>query len=237
MDNQNVFDQINRFEQFITSALSQKYGGEKYHDDSNFKKTDPLYKFNLTEFGDLFVASNKYPNERFEKSMLYLFDVKLELYYLLEIDSGSYNSRVIDKGYDFKQPLNTPHLLMTKYSIDQNIIIKSRVLWERLMNFIYYMETGIELESKISNKKSKTKAFFEHVKSQENLHFLTEFKEKINEFDGAFRTPEVHKNSIFRAEILGNRKIDIWEQNQMLNIINMMHSNLWEDIKGLVAMK
>lgn len=233
MDKESVFEQIQEFEAFIFSALTEKYGGGKYG-SVDFKSSDPLYRFDLIEFGNLFISSNKYPEDRFEKSMLYLFDVKLEWYYLLEVDLGSLNSRVIDRGYDFANPLNTPHLLMTKYSINQNVIIKSRILWERLMNFIYYIETGVDLESKVSGKKSKTKVFFQYCSQRECLDFLIKYKEKISEFDEKFRTPEVHKNSIFRAEVLGNRSIDVWEDNQMLNIINIVQSNLWENIRGLV---
>ena len=40
----------------------------------------------------------------------------------------------------------------TTVSFDQNLISKSRILWERLMNFIYFLYTGKELETKNSKK-------------------------------------------------------------------------------------
>ena len=46
--------------------------------------------------------------------MNYLFDIKLQTHYVLEVDMGSYN-RLDSQGYDRADPKSTPHLFFPGY--------------------------------------------------------------------------------------------------------------------------
>ncbi|MEJ2393014.1 MAG: hypothetical protein P8019_16665, partial [Gammaproteobacteria bacterium] len=94
MEYEEILKLSTKFEEIIKSALEQKYRGDKYLDEKDpFKQYDPLFSFNLVEFCDLYKKSQKYPDELLERAILYLFDIKLELYFLYEVDMGAYNTR------------------------------------------------------------------------------------------------------------------------------------------------
>ena len=224
---------IKLFEGLIQDALFQKYGGDKYSVEMQpLKDNDPLYQIDIKKFYTKYCDSSIYPRDRLENVIAYLFDIKLQYYYLMEFDLGLYNSRVIDSGYNFKNPASTPHLFLSRLSIDQTVITKSRVLWERMMNLIYFLENGVELESKASGGKSKKKIFFEFTKNSKKWLFLHELEEILIHHDNRFRTPELHKKSTLRSELLGNRKAD---QNEILVLLNTIVPFFWKNLLSIIC--
>jgi hypothetical protein len=100
------------------------------------------------------------------------------------------------------------------------------------MNFIYFMETGDKLEDKLSGSKSKIKVFFEFVRVQSNWRFLAPYKDEIVKYDQVFRTPEVHKSSFLRAQMLRG---EVSDANAQLNLLNRAMNNVWENVQSIVG--
>ena len=65
-------------------------------------------------------------------------------------------------------------------NIDQTIIAKSRIFWDRLMNLIYYLETRSLLEEQVSDRKSKRKAFFQLASTTPRWRFLEPYEKDLN---------------------------------------------------------
>jgi len=89
-----------------------------------------------------------------------------------------------------------------------NLINKTRILWERVMNFIYLIIERKVLDDSVPKRKSK-KAFFKDWFSKKNLKFLEEYYRFICVFDDKYRTPETHKQSTLRRFFLEEKIIPI----------------------------
>lgn len=216
---------IKQFEEKVQKALEFKYRNKTPTIKDFLIKENILSKWNLQEFYRIYTKSKNYPSERINQIIYYLFDIKIQLYYLLEIDLGLYNRLIYNEGYNNKNIYEFPHIQLIKLSLDQNIISKSRILWERIMNFIYYLETGEKLENVISGRKSKTRVFFKFV-STTDWQFLLDYKEYINWYDKNLRTPEFHKSSILRKHFLKGSEI---KPEKVLGIVNIIMNAIWEN--------
>lgn len=81
-------------------------------------------------------------------------------------------------------------------SKDLNLINKTRILWERIMNFSYLIITREDLEKKVSSKSKK--ATFKTWYESKGYMFFESYNNFINVFDKKYRTPETHKSSTLR---------------------------------------
>lgn len=160
------------FEAFLAAARREKYAAYPKEMEDVIFNSHPLAKWDLLTLFDQYAKSRVYPLERLRRLVYYLMDVKLQLYFLMEVDLGLNNILVYDRGYDNKVPRAKPHIFLTRLSLDQSFILKSRILWERLMNLLYYIETGEELENRVSGRKSKRKVFFKRMLDEERWRFL-----------------------------------------------------------------
>lgn len=216
---------IRQFEEKIQRALAFKYKNEDPKIRKYLLRGNILRKWDLLKFYKIYITSKVYSKERIELVMNYLFDLKIQLYYLLEADLGLYNRLIYNRGYNSKNIQKFPHIQLVKLSLDQNVISKSRILWERVMNFIYYLETGEKLENAISGSTSKKTAFFDFI-SKTNWQFLLDYKKYINWFDKKLRIPEVHKSSTLRKYFLKEKEVN---PGKILGIINIVMNSIWEN--------
>ena len=223
---------VDEFENIMIDAFKEKYSALPKEIKDSFFQSNPVIHWDLRKFLDDYLKSGIYPQERLGHVLHNLFDIKLQLYYILEVDLGLYNVRVFDRGYDKDEPLRHPHILLTRFSYDQSLIAKSRILWERIMNFVYYLETGASLEDKVSGKKSKQKVFFDYVTANRKWIFLEPYKNEIYKYDKSYRTPEFHKSSILRAELFGNRQSD---PDDLLILVRRAMNVVWENILAIVS--
>ncbi|MCW5853481.1 MAG: hypothetical protein KIT87_25665 [Anaerolineae bacterium] len=223
---------VEEFEAIIESAIEQKYALYSPELREVLHKTRSVWQWNLRRFLDAYSQGDVYPIERLDKLIYQLFDIKLQLYYIMEVDLGLYNQLVYNLGYDRNNPFALPHVLLTRLSLDQTLIAKSRILWERIMNFVYFLEQGNELEKKVSGNKSKRKVFFDFVRSNPRWRFLEPYEGVLGRYDGAYRTPEFHKASVLRAELFGNRSID---PNELLELVNRSMIVIWNNILSIVG--
>ena len=232
------FDQIKEdivfFENFIRQALEVRYSAYPSIIRASFLDSDPVKKWDLQLFFDTYLKFGVYPNDRLQQVIFNLMDIKLQFYYIIEVDIALYNSLVYVDGYDEKKLERNPYILLKRFSLDQSLISKSRILWERIMNLIYFLETGEILELKKSNKKSKRKIFFEFINQTPKWHFIKLYDQTLLDYDNNFRTPEFHKSSVLRAELFDNRKNDT---NKMLGLVNIASNALWENMIAIISGK
>src|SRR4051794_31244281 len=124
------------------------------------------------------------------------------MYYIEDVDLGTYNESFYAPLMALGRPPDDapPRLLLRRLSFDQNLIGKSRILWERVMNLVYLLETGKHLEK----RRSKKAAFDQWLRSEapEKWRILEPYGAEVQRFDDRFRTPEFHKNSMLRAGLL-----------------------------------
>ena len=103
----------NEFEEILESALTQKYLHYQPDIRKNLLEINPVRRWQLDKFFDTYISANFYPAERLEKLIYKLFDIKLQFYYILEIDLGLYNHFVYDCGYERSNSLAVPHVFLT----------------------------------------------------------------------------------------------------------------------------
>lgn len=162
---------VETFESPIEAAIREKYGSYTNlttEQPETIIRGTPVMRFSLLEVFDSYLSNDSWVQDRLPKTVDYLFDLKLQLYYLTEIELGIYNQL-------YHSPINadpsladSPRLLLIRLSLDQNLIGKSRIFWERVMNLVYYLEKGEDLET----KKSKKKAFFNLVEDLDRWRWL-----------------------------------------------------------------
>lgn len=220
---------VAEFESLIEQALREKYFGYRNLTSDQAEmivRDNLLMRFDLAEVLNSFLDNPIWENGRAPKVMDYLLDLKLQLYYLSEVDLGIYNRMYHDPINADRDLADSPRLLLIRLSLDQNLIGKSRVLWERIMNLVYYLETGEDLEG----RKSKKKAFFALMGERPRWRWLLPYGEVLTSYDDAYRTPEFHKFSVLRAVLTGSREI---EANDLLRLTNRA-TEILDNIRSVV---
>ncbi len=139
-------EEIDKFEKDLINALQYKYRRCPEKQKKHLIENSPVIRMKIKEFYKLYLSNDVYPKERIEKLVYLLFDIKIQLFFILELDMGLYNHLLYNVGFGNKDKRN-PYLLLRKLSLDQNIIVKSRILWERVMNFIYFLRDGERIRS------------------------------------------------------------------------------------------
>lgn len=227
MQELSIREAIEQFETLMRTALEAKYQrvyGEPY---DSLIEHNSILRWDLAKLLDLCEQSGIYPASNVESFLYRLMDFKLQMYYIMEVDLGLYNARYHSNPRLKDGETPPPDLLLMRLSFDQNLIGKSRVLWERLMQAIYYLENGRPIEGKSVKKK-----FFQWVRSTPRWRFLEPYETVIERYDSLFRTPEFHKASILRAELFGSRIIDA---NDLLEPLNRATNVVWENVSAIVA--
>lgn len=224
-------NEVKIFEDKINKALVFKYS--KYFKGyppnflEHYLRDSPIARWNISLFIKIYNDAKRYPSSRLVESTFYLMDIKIQLYYLLEVILGLYNHMIYNRGYDNSDIVKYPHLHLIHLALDQTTIFMSTVLWERIYNFIYYLEKGERLD------KNKTKKFWNFVKGDEKWKFMLDYKDAIEEYKNKLRTPEVHKISTLRKEFLSGRRIDSDYIMRLINIaLNVFWDNLMNILKG-----
>jgi hypothetical protein len=115
-------------------------------------------------------------------------------------------------------------------ALDQNLIGRSRIAWERLMRFVYFLETGTDLTP--SGNRSYKAKFFAWVENQSQWLWLAPYNAVITKHDQSFRTGEFHKGSVLRPRILGR---DTPKNNDFLPLSNYMRNGIWPNILQVVS--
>lgn len=221
---------IDEFESELRNALEFKYKqfyGENWQE---ILEHNTISRMSIREFAESYAEQTFYPHDRIHALVYFLFDFKIELFFIMELDMGLYNHLIYNLGYDNSSIAENPYILLRRLSLDQTVILKSRILWERTMNFVYFLETGVELE--VSGRKSKKAKFFQLIKDN-RWSFLLDYKDYIDWFDDKLRTPEVHKSSTLRKAFQSGSHPPSEKVDAFINIItNVFWGNMLSIVKG-----
>ena len=225
-------DVIGQFENKLLEALKFKYKRLDEQIKASLIETSFVKVIDIEKFYDLYLGKSVYPQERIKKLIYQLFDIKIEMFYILELDIGLYNHLIYNIGFDNSNIDEFPYIALRKLSLDQTLVIKSRILWERVMNFIYYLETGADLDEIIrgSKKKSKKTHFFDFIKNTK-WSYLEEYRNYIEWFDNRLRIPEVHKGSILRKYFQTGRAAP---DRKTLGLINIVNNSIWTNLLEII---
>lgn len=217
---------IDEFEKDLINALQYKYRRCPEKQKKHLIENSPVIRMKIKEFYKLYLSNDVYPKERIEKLVYLLFDIKIQLFFILELDMGLYNHLLHNVGFGNKDIQGNPYLLLRNLSLDQNMIVKSRILWERVMNFIYFLEKGEALEV----KSSKKRAFFKLI-ADGKWSYLLKYKDFINWFDDKLRTPEVHTSSVLRKDFLKNSTPS---SDKVLGLVNILMNCVWPNLLDII---
>lgn len=106
---------------------------------------------------------------------------------------------------------------------EQSIIVKTRIYWERIMNFCYLLIEGKELETKNSKKKK-----FKRWAEEHRFVFLEDILELIEQYDNAYRSPEVHKFSRIRSAVVSGKEFSAQEYATV--VMNLFGINVYPNM-------
>lgn len=220
---------IEEFETKLFQALAFKYGGASAAKREWLVDGSPVNKIDIARLFELYLEQDIYPPDRLSRLVHQLMDIKIQLFYIVELDMGLYNRFIYDAGFTEETINNSPYMVLWKLSLDQNTIMKSRILWERIMNLVYFLETGKSLEAKRSGKKTR---FFEFIENT-RWAFLAEYHDYIDWFDDKLRTPEAHKGSVLRKHFQTDSHTPPERILALANIVvNFFYPSLLEILQG-----
>ena len=213
-------ERVAEFEDIILKARSAQHADLAPEHAELLLKHDPVITWNLINFIEAYFAGNLYPAERLPAVIDRLIDTKLQLHFVTQVWPGTMNLMVYLRGFDPMAPQAIPNLQLARLAYSQAMIGANRILWERLMRSIYFLETGKEPEGKHTQK-----SFFRELPMwSPRWDLLAEFQTEIKYYDQVFRTPEYHKGSILKRELLGGGEVDM---NDVLGLMTPIINGVW----------
>lgn len=221
---------VRDFEEKLSEAICEKYreqnGDLSPQNQELFLRSNSVLRFDILDFYQTYTQSDR-PQEYIGKLVHALFDIKPQMFYIGEVDMGLYNTILYSRGYDPDSP--TPYAAIKKLSLDQNVIVKSRILWERMMNFASIYISGEEVT--VSSGKSKKGKFVKLVEGTP-WAFLKDYWKTLEWFDNTLRTPEVHSGSVLRKNLI---HMDKEFDNSMLVLYNIAINLFYPNIMAIAA--
>src|ERR1700722_804473 len=194
-----VFRRIRDFEGLLRAAFDDGGQLRKHRVSGEIWET-----WNIEAFTELCIVNGQLSGDRLRRFIDHFLDLKFKLYMLAEVDVPTYASAKELWRLDRDHPSATPHGFATQLSEEVMLIVKSRAIWESVMNLVYWYVTGKEIpginavdEDGVSYK-SKQKKFFPWAAKEPLWASLTTFEPLVSKLD-QLRTSEVHKYSRVRS--------------------------------------
>lgn len=175
----------------------------------------------IRKFIELYKIQKMYSLKLLENLVNDLMDIKFQIILYQEFHLGLYNLLVNFPAHQERTSTsNNPYLLLRQLSLDQDNIVKSRIIWERIMKFIYYLERGKELKHK--------SAFFKLIEEKKSpWNFFGQYKLLLEEHDENFRNPEIHRSSVLRECLINNTLPD---GAKILKLANTAFNVFWNNL-------
>jgi hypothetical protein len=229
LDLDRVRGRVADFEEIIERAQRSQFAGDPPHVADAFLQHDPILAWRLLDLFDAYRSGSVHPRERLPRFIDRAIDTKLQLYNVARVIPGTENALVYLRGFDPANPLATPSLQLARLCYEQAMIGQSRVLWDRLMRLIYYIEEGRDPEGK-----SNRRVFFRDLSRwSPRWDPLSEWEDEIDTYDAVYRTPEYHKGSILKKELLGGQALDPNETSSLLApVMNGIWTMLMANVQG-----
>jgi hypothetical protein len=229
----DAFSRATAFDELIESAIREKHATLP---DAMIDQMLNLHRWKAGEFAARYQEGSVFPIERLGELVYQIMDISLQYYYVTEVDLGLQNSFYYGPLQAMGTAGPSPRMSLIKMSLDQSIIGKTRVLWERLMNLVYNLEFGKELDSAKPKSRSKKGFFFKEIREQGGFRWrwLLPYEKVIEDYDSKFRTAEFHKNSVLRSQFIGMKEIG---PNDLLTLVNRFINVVWDNLLDIVSGK
>ena len=193
----------------------------------------PLRRMRVEQLAEGYLAGGVYPAERIPGVVDRSIDMKLQMYVTGEIPPSMMNRHYHDRLNKRPDDRDLISVKLVLLSLHQDLITKSRILWDRIMGLVYFIETGTEDIPRSGNRSAK-RTFFEMCDSAPQWRWLVPYRDHIGDYDDRFRTPEVHKRSTLRSRLM--RGEDLAEQsNEILSLLNSAMNQVWDNVVSIVS--
>lgn len=143
------------------------------------------------------------------------------------------NAYYYDRINDTPSDAELVSVKLVLLSLHQDTIAKSRILWERIMGLVYFIETGAE-DIPRSAKRSVKKTFFDMCKANPQWKWLVPYDPVITRYDDQFRTPELHKRSTLRSLLMRGEDLAA-PTEEILSLLNSAMNQVWDNILSIVS--
>ncbi|MFE2753488.1 hypothetical protein ACFXGA_15980 [Actinosynnema sp. NPDC059335] len=202
---------------FLTQVDFERYGPSEQND---------FDVFNLAEFVEHYVSGRTYPIDRLKEATLRLVDLRLQLEYI-EFDLGLMNTFYYSHPNYEQGGIIPAKSKLAKMALEQSVIGRIRIAWEKLFRLIYFLETG---KPEISGHRVK-RIFFKWVDTTAKWRFLTPYEAIVEAFDARYRTPEYHKHSVVRGQLVSGKDLDL---NDVLTPLNYLKNTIWPNLISIL---
>jgi hypothetical protein len=210
------------FERYLRAAIEQKWPRLHPRMRGHLLSTWEQTPWNVAQFLHTYNLS-LWPADRLPKLIAMAKDVRLQFYYLTEVDLGLYNHLYHDPINDHPRLAGTERFTLLRQSLDQSLIGKSRVLWERILTMVFFMETGREIRDR-----RRTQEVFKTITADNpRWGWLNAYRTLIKQYDSEYRTPEFHTGSRLRMELDGRPAPD---PNDLLALVNANMNAVWQNV-------
>jgi hypothetical protein len=169
----------------------------------------------------------------------HLLDLKFKLYCLLEVDLPIYTDAINKWGLEADDVKSTPQGFAVRLSEEVTLILKSRAVWESVMNAVYWLESGRDIPSVSETDdlgitfKSKTGKFFPWVADQAQWSSLGTFKPLVDNID-LLRMSEVHRFSRVRANFT---KQTLEPIERCVELLNRILTYVFDHLVAVIALR
>ncbi len=217
------------FDRLINDALDERealYGHPVFENHH-------LRRMRITELVKGYLAGKRYPAERLVGVVDRAVDMKLQMYLTGEIPPAMMNAYYYDRINRVPSGAGPTSAKLVLLSLHQDVITKSRILWDRIMGLVYFIETGAE-DIPRSAKRSAKRTFFEMCGSTPQWRWLTPYDALIAGYDDRFRTPEVHKRSTLRSLLMSGEDLS-GPSNEILSLLNSAMNQVWDNVLSIVS--
>lgn len=211
---------VETFDDMIRGVLEEQYRRNFGASAEHLLRNETLLRWDLRELMDRYAEAAAYPHDRLAGLADRAIDFKLQFRFV-NMNLGIQNQLVYGAGFDPRKPLATPVAHLWHLSLLQSLIGQVRVLWERLMTLVYYLEMGHDPRGK-----SIRRVFFNDIAHwSPRWDVLREWEPVIARYDSDFRTPEFHNRSRMRRELFGEPSTD---PNDIMAPLTPVMNGFWE---------
>ncbi len=169
----------------------------------------------------------------------HLLDLKFKLYCLLEVDVPAYAAAIRTWGLAPDDLASTPQGFAARLSEEVTLVVKSRAVWESVMNAVYWYATGRQTPTSAATDewgvtfRSKTAKFFPWVAKEPLWSSLATFEPLVDALD-QLRTPEVHHLSRVRSDFT---RLVLRPIEQCVELLQAVLAYVFDHIVTVIALR
>lgn len=217
------------FDRLIDDALDERavaYGSPVY-------ELHHLRRMRISGLVDGYLAGETYPIDRLFGVVERAIDMKLQMYLTGEIPPAMINAHYYDRVNRMASDGELASVKLVLLSLHQDLILKSRILWERIMGLVFFLETG-KPDIPRSGSRSTKKTFFEMCASTPCWRWMLPYAGQIGDYDDRLRTPEAHKRSTLRSRLMRGDDL-VAQTNEMLSLLNSAMNQVWDNVASIAS--